>query len=333
MSQSGPETTAAIDSSADEVVPEAIRGRSPRELALIRFRRDKGSMISLGVVSLFLFIAVISPVLTKLKVFKPYTTNFPLLDIENGAIPKGNWGGISWSHPLGLTPGTGTDVLSRLMLGMTYSVTIALLAAILTVALGTAMGIIAGTSGGWIDAIIGRIIDMTLSFPQTLMLLSLSSTLTVTLEQMGVPKGNFARGTYLILVLAVFGWPSFARIVRGQVLSLREREFVEAAHVFGASRWRIYFKEMLPNLWAPILVYFTLTMPAYVSAEAALSFLGVGVKTPTPTLGNTLSDSVNYYGSDLVYFFVPAVVLAAVVVSFNLLGDGLRDALDPKADR
>ena len=174
---------------------------------------------------------------------------------------------------------------------------------------------------------------MTLSFPQTLMLLSLSSTLTMTLENMGVPKGNFVRATYLILVLAVFGWPSFARIVRAQVLSLREREFVESAKVLGASRWRIYFKEMLPNLWAPILVYFTLTMPAYISAEAALSFLGVGVKTPTPTLGNTLSDSTNYYDSDLVYFFIPAVVLASVVVSFNLLGDGLRDALDPKADR
>ena len=333
MRLSGSEAPTAVEPVVEADQSTAIRGRSPRELAMIRFRKDKGSMIAGTVVAVFLLLAIAAPILHKLGILEPYANHPELLDVANGSVPKGNFGGISASHWLGVTPGSGTDVLSRLVLGMTYSISIALLAAILTVLIGTVMGIIAGTSGGWIDAIIGRIIDMTLSFPQTLMLLSLSSTLTMTLENMGVPKGNFARATYLILVLAVFGWPSFARIVRAQVLSLREREFVESAKVLGASRWRIYFKEMLPNLWAPILVYFTLTMPAYISAEAALSFLGVGVKTPTPTLGNTLSDSTNYYDSDLVYFFIPAVVLASVVVSFNLLGDGLRDALDPKADR
>ena len=135
----------------------------------------------------------------------------------------------------------------------------------------------------------------------------------------------------MILVLGLFGWPGIARIIRGQVLSIREREFVDAAQLLGASRRRIYFKEILPNLWAPLLVYFTLTMPAYISAEAALSYLGVGVKPPTPTLGNILTDSINYSTADLVFFFTPAFLIMLIVVSFNLLGDGLRDALDPKA--
>jgi len=134
-------------------------------------------------------------------------------------------------------------------------------------------------------------------------------------------------------VLAVFGWPPIARLIRGQVLSIREREFVDASILMGASRFRIYFKEILPNLWAPLLVYFTLLMPAYVSAEAALSYLGVGIKNPTPTLGNVLSGALDYVYTDFVFFFVPAAVIAAIVISFNLLGDGARDALDPRSGR
>jgi peptide/nickel transport system permease protein len=124
-----------------------------------------------------------------------------------------------------------------------------------------------------------------------------------------------------------------SRLIRGQVLSIREREFVEAAKMIGASKWRIYFKEILPNLWAPILITFTLYMPVFVSAEAALSFLGVGIKPPTPTLGNTLAYSLSFAQADFVFFFAPAALIAIIVVSFNLLGDGMRDALDPKADR
>jgi peptide/nickel transport system permease protein len=134
-------------------------------------------------------------------------------------------------------------------------------------------------------------------------------------------------------VLAAFGWPPIARIVRGQVLSIREREFIDAARLMGAPRRRMYFKEVLPNLWAPLLVYFTLTMPAYISAEAALSFLAVGVKPPTPTLGNILNDSINYSQADFFFFFTPALLIAIIVVSFNLLGDGIRDALDPRGSR
>ena len=153
---------------------------------------------------------------------------------------------------------------------------------------------------------------------------------------MGVPNGPngaFVNGLYIVVVLALFGWPPIARLIRGQVLSIREREFVDAAILMGASKRRIYFKEILPNLWAPLLVYFTLLMPAYVSAEAALSYLGVGIKNPTPTLGNVLGGALEFAYTDFFFFFIPAAMIAAIVISFNLLGDAARDALDPKAGR
>src|SRR5581483_8470402 len=172
------------------------------------------------------------------------------------------------------------------------------------------------------------------SFPQTLMLLSLSGIAVDFLANtVGLGDGALANGSYVVLVLSLFGWPPIARVIRGQVLSIREREFIEAAHLFGASRMRIYFKEILPNVWAPILIYFTLLMPAYVSAEAALSYLGVGIKPPAPTLGNVLTDSVQYYQADFAYFLIPGVAIALIVVCFNLVGEGLRDALDPKHHR
>ena len=153
------------------------------------------------------------------------------------------------------------------------------------------------------------------------------------ITNVGVPPGNPSRIVYLILVLGFFGFPYFGRIIRGQVLSLREREFVEAARSLGARGPRIWFTELLPNLWAPILVYTSLILPANVSTEAALSFLGVGVGVPTPTLGNVLTDSVNFLVADPTYFLLPGIAIFLIVLSFNLLGDGLRDALDPKSDR
>jgi peptide/nickel transport system permease protein len=312
---------------------QSVAGKSPRQLAVARFRHDIPSMFALAVVVLFFAFAIAAPLLTKLGVLDPLTPHQRLINADLGGLPYGRLGGVSSSHWLGVEPGTGRDVLSRLFLGLTDSLLIALSASLITVFIGTVLGIVSGAAGGWVDTVIGRFIDMVLSFPQTLMLLALSGTLVATLIKIGVPKGNFALATYVVLVLGIFGWPVFARLVRGQVLSLREREFIDSAKVIGASKFRIYFKEMLPNLWAPILVYFTLAMPAYVSAEAALSYLGVGVKPPTPTLGNILTDSTNYPQADFFYFFMPALIIAIIVVSFNLLGDGLRDALDPRSER
>jgi peptide/nickel transport system permease protein len=202
-----------------------------------------------------------------------------------------------------------------------------------TVVIGTVVGIIAGYSGGLLDSAIGRLMDLILAFPFLLIILALSGVLTQRLTDLGVPEGNASRILYLILVMSFFGWPYLARIVRGQVLSLREREFVEASIAMGAGRPRILFGEILPNLWAPILVYATLTLPAYIGLEAALSFLGVGTLPPEVTFGAMLANSVNYFQRVPTLLFIPGTILVILVVSFNLFGDAVRDALDPKAVR
>src|SRR4051794_9096853 len=289
-------------------------------------------MFALAVTLLFAVMAIASPILVKIGVLDPYTFNQDLLDYASGNFPKGWGGGISAAHPLGVEPGSGRDVLSRLMYGTSLSLSIALAAALITVGFGTIVGIIAGFTGGVVDSALGRLIDLTLSFPSTLMLLALSGVAVDRMKQMGVPNGPngaFVNGLYIVIVLAIFGWPPIARLIRGQVLSIREREFVDAAILMGASRRRIYFKEILPNLWAPLLVYFTLLMPAYVSAEAALSYLGVGIKNPTPTLGNVLSSALEYVYTDFVFFFVPALFIAIIVILLPPLGRAPRHALAP----
>lgn len=313
----------------DDAEVGAIASKSPTQLAFARFRKDKLSMVSFSVVVFYFLAALAAPILVKLDVIDPFTTHQNLLD-EN-TLPIGSLSGMSWDHLLGVEPGLGRDVLSRVWYGITFSMAISLAATLIAVVLGVVLGIVSGASGGWVDAIIGRIIDLTLAFPQTLMLLALSSVaLAFITENLGIPAGDRARAFYVIVVLGLFGWTGVARIVRGQVLSLREREFVHAAKLIGASRFRLYFREILPNLWAPILVSFTLILPAFVSAEAALAYLGVSIRPPTPTLGNVLFDALRYADSAFIYFFAPAFLIALIVVCFNLLGDGLRDALDPK---
>ncbi len=322
---------------ADVSSQRTIEGRSPARLAFNRFRKDRLSMVSFVIVAGYLILAALAPILVKLGVLDYASFHQSLLSPELGQIPKGGAGGISGSHPLGVEPGTGRDTLSLLWYGITFSLTIALTATVISLVIGAVLGIISGFSGGLVDATIGRLIDLTLSFPQTLILLALSTLGVAAIASIplvtGGQGGPMANGLYVVLVLGVFGWPVVARLIRGQVLSIREREFIEAATLMGASRWRIYFKEILPNVWAPLLVSFTLTMPTYISAEAALAYLGVGIKPPIPTLGNLLKISLPYSSSDFYYFFFPALLIAIIVVSFNLLGDGLRDALDPKSDR
>jgi peptide/nickel transport system permease protein len=320
--------------------PVKVAGRSPTQLAMARFRGDKLSMVSFFISLLIVLCAIAAPILVAVDVLNPNKFHQPLLG-ETGVNPEGRFGGISWDHPLGIEPSTGRDLLSRLMLAMTWSLGIALTAAVLTVIIGVVFGIVSGFSGGLVDATVGRFIDLTLSFPQTMMLLALSAPAVLLLRTDvadipgfgGLRDRDLANGLYVILVLAAFGWPPVARVIRGQVLSIREREYIEAARLMGASRRRLYFKEVLPNVWAPILVFFTLLVPAYISAEAAFSFLGVGIKPPTPTLGNILAYSVSFTSADPTFFFMPGVLLALTVVVFNLVGDGARDALDPKTHR
>jgi peptide/nickel transport system permease protein len=309
-----------------------VEGRSPMQLAVARFRADKKSMAALVIVVLYLLAAIAAPILVKIGVLDPYAIHLDLLN--EIALPSGDWWGISWQHPLGVEPGLGRDVLNRLWYGITFSLAISITASLIAMVVGVVLGIIAGYTGGWVDAIIGRLIDLWLCFPQTIMLIAMSTVVLNFLNHtLGIPPGNGAQAIFVIVVLALFGWMPTARLIRGQVLSIRESEFIAAAKLFGASRRRMWFKEILPNLWAPILVNFTLMLPAFISTEAALSYLNVSIQLPTPTLGNLLGDSIKYAQGDFLYFVAPAFLLALIVVAFNLLGDGLRDALDPKSNR
>lgn len=266
-----------------------------------------------------------TPVLLALGWLDPWTPRQGLLD-EFGQPREG----ASWAHWLGVEPGLGRDVLSRLWLGTAVSLGVAASATVVAVVLGVVVGLVAGMRGGWVDALLGRWVDLTLAFPLVLLLVALDVVaVTFLVEVVGLPAGNVARAVYVVLVLGCFGWTGVARVVRSQVVSLAGQEFVTAARAFGAREPRIWVREVLPNLRSSVVVQATLLLPAFVTAEAAVGYLGVGIKAPTPTLGNLLQDGLRHADSAPLYFFAPAVVVAALVVALNLAGDGVRDVLDP----
>jgi peptide/nickel transport system permease protein len=308
-------------------------GRSIREIVWARLRRDKVAMVCFGILTFYIVLAVVGPNVLSALGWDPYTLNQDDVDPKQGGLPLLPLGGISAEHPLGVESGTGRDIMAQLVNGLRLSLIIATSATLLTVAMGVVVGMIAGYFGGLVDTLAGRLMDLVLAFPFLLLILALSNPLTQRLTDLGVPAGNESRVLYLILAFSLFGWAGLGRLVRGQVLSIREREFVEAAVAMGAGRRRILFGEILPNLWAPILVYATLTLPAYIAFEAAISFLGVSVQAPDVTFGGMLANSVRFFNVVPTYLFIPGTFLVVLVVAFNLLGDALRDALDPKSAR
>ena len=331
--RSGTTSTSIMPSPSDLPVTETqFAGLSLRALAWRRLRRDKAAMVAMGFLIFVALVAIFTPWIVGALGLDPYTFDQTALDPALGSIPSGPWGGISWDHPLGVEPLTGRDILARLLYGARVSLFIAATSVLFIVIIGTTVGIVAAYKGGWLDTLIGRMTDLILAFPFLLILIALSPVLTQRLEALGLGP-EFSRFAYLIIVFVVFGWPYLARLIRGQVLSLREREFVEAAVATGAPTRRILFKEMLPNLWAPIIVYATISLPTLIAAEAVLSYLGVGIIEPTPSWGKMLSDSVRYFVIIPSYLFIPGTVLFLVVYAFNVFGDAIRDALDPRGSR
>jgi peptide/nickel transport system permease protein len=303
---------------------KAIEGRSLWQIAWMRLRRDKVAMAGGVVVVLLIVVAIFGPHLVQ----NPDTYHANLIN-PTFLRPNGAFGGISLAHPLGVEPETGRDLLARIVVGAQYSLLIAFLSTILAVALGTFFGIIAGYVGGWVDSLIARAMDVFLAFPLLVFALALAGVIPS--SAFGL-SGNSLRIAVLIFVIGFFNWPYMGRIIRGQTLSLREREFVDAARSLGARTPYILFRELLPNLVAPILVYATLLIPTNILFEAALDYLGVGLYVPTPTWGQMLSSAVQngYYYIDPEYMLVPGLTIFITVLAFNLFGDGLRDALDPR---
>lgn len=330
-------TTPVLEMNAPEsgpLEPEAakqIEGRSPGQIAWMRLKRDRVALGGAVIIVLLILVTIFSPLIIKVLGHPPNEFHLDKID-PTFQTPKGGFGGISGDFLLGVEPFNGRDVFSRILIGGRVSLTIALLATVFSVVIGTVLGITAGYFGGWVDTLISRLMDALLAFPVLLFAIALGVVLQ-TQNKIGPFSGAGLSIVSLVLIIGFFNWPYIGRIIRGQTLSLREKEFVDAARSLGAGPWHIIFKQLMPNLAAPIIVYSTLIIPSNITFEASLSFLGVGVRIPTPSWGAMLSDALSIFQADPMFMVVPGVALFVTVLAFNLLGDGLRDALDPKAGR
>jgi peptide/nickel transport system permease protein len=308
-----------------------IAARSLGQAVRRRLRRDRTALVS-GIVSVgLILVALAAPLIEAAYGISPQDTF--KADLDRYGMPYGVAGGVSGTHWFGLEPGLGRDVFIQMVYGMRTSLGIAFAAALSTTTLGVLTGVVSGYLGGWVDAIINWITDVALALPFLIFTLALIRPLELAFYGPREAVPGWFRVVVLISLFAAFGWTTTARLVRGQVLSLREREFIEAARATGARTSRILFKELLPNLWAPIIVVFSLSIPAYITSEAALSFLGIGMLEPTPDFGRTIFRSLNYLQTDPAYVFFPGVTIFVLVLAFNLFGDAVRDALDPKSAR
>jgi ABC-type dipeptide/oligopeptide/nickel transport system permease subunit len=305
----------------------AIEGRSPWQIAWRRLRRDRVALGGGVVVVLLVLVALGAPLIVALLGHPPQEFHYEKVDPDL-QVPTGALGGVSRDFLFGAEPVNGRDLFSRVVYGSRVSLLIAFLATMLSALLGTVFGTIAGYFGGWVDTLISRTMDVFLAFPILLFAIALAGVVP---DQAFGLSGDTLRIALIVFIVGFVNWPYIGRIVRGQALSLREREFVDAARSMGASSRRILVTEMLPNLVAPILVYTTLLIPTNILFEAALSFLGVGVRPPTPTWGGMLSDATHWYQIDPYFMLFPGLAIFATVLAFNLFGDGLRDALDPRS--
>ena len=302
--------------------------RSPRELAWRRFRANKIAIPSAIASFSIAFIAIFAPLIAWVINVSPIERDANAISARGETI--GILGGMSWNHPLGVEPGIGYDLLARLMYGSRISFMVAVITTFATVAIGLMIGIASGYYRGRVDSIVGRFTDFLLSFPSFFMIIALSVPMIQRIEKSGIARDNGARILYLILILSFFGWPYFSRIIRSQVLSLRERDYIIAARALGASNRRIIFKELIPNIWAPVIVVVSLSLPGYLTAEAVFSFLGIGIQPPGYTWGLLIAKSTRFVMAMPTFFMITTVTLVMVVLAFNLLGDALRDALDPR---
>jgi len=307
--------------------PGKIEGRSLGQIALMRLRRDKVAMTGGGVVVVLILIALFAPLIVRLLGHPPNEFHQELID-ANTQVPFKAWGGVSGSFLFGIEPVNGRDLFSRVVYGSQISLLIASVATLMSVAIGTTMGVIAGYFGGWVDTLISRLMDIFLAFPLLVFALVLAGVIP---DQAFGLSGDSLKIAVIIFIIGFFNWPYIGRIIRGQTLSLREREFVDAARSLGARQPYILFKELLPNLLAPILVYSTLLIPSNILFEAALSYLGVGVQPPRATWGGMLSDATQWYQVDPEFLLPAGLAIFVTVLAFNLFGDGLRDALDPRS--
>jgi peptide/nickel transport system permease protein len=304
---------------------QAVIGRTPWQLFWRRFRKDKVAFVGLGFIALLLLLAIFCPLIANIRHIAP---NQRFSDRVNPiGLPFGPNGKFWFGNDK-----SGRDVFIRTVYGARTSMTVALLATGISVSIGIVLGLIAGFFGGITDTVISRAIDVVMSLPILLLGIGLAAACSVTAQ--GCLFGIIQPGLPLVVfIISLVNWTYMARIVRGQTLTLRNREFIEAARSLGSGNIRIMFKEILPNLAAPIIVYSTLIIPSNILFEAALSFLGVGIPQTTPSWGRMLSDAQPVFTAAPWMMLFPGVALLITTLAFNLVGDGLRDALDPRTGR
>lgn len=306
-------------------------GKSPLQIAMARLRKDKIAMVCLGIIVLYVLLAIFAPALAALEGQDPATSHPELLDVDGFPII-----GQTSEHWLGIEPSLGRDLFARFVYGARPSIVIGTFAAIATTVIGVTVGLVAGYFGGWVDSVISWCIDFILSLPFLLFAIALVPIITswfgspLEISDDTVTKVRFGS---LVFVLTFFFWAGLARLVRGEVISMREKEFVQAARSLGVPTRRILFKEMLPNLVGLIIVSLTLAIPAFISAEAGLSYLGVGLKEPTASWGLTIAAAQGYYEVQPLYLWVPVIAVSLLVLALSLLGDAIADAFNPNTRR
>jgi peptide/nickel transport system permease protein len=319
MSASMNAATALAEPTAPVAEGEAaakIEGKSPWRLGIERLRRDRAAMISLGIIVAIVLIAIFAPVIAAIVGHGPNQQ----FTAPIGQTAEGQPVGPSSTFWFG-TDTVGRDVLVRIAYGARISLIVGLVATVLTVTIGAIVGLASAYFGGLTDSVLARVMDWLLAVPFLLLAISLVSVIGPGLS-------------VLIIVIGFLGWASVGRIVRGQVLSIREKEYVEAARSLGAGPWRIMFIDILPNVIAPIIVYTSLLIPVTIVAEASLSFLGVGIPPPTADWGQMIADSQSVYQYGAWWYLVfPSLALLITTLAFNIFGDSVRDAFDPRGDQ
>jgi peptide/nickel transport system permease protein len=309
-----------------ELLPEVgVSEEAPTRArqVLRRLRHDRLAMGGLAVAVLLIVAAIIAPLLTALEGQDTTTFHSGLLDSARGGVPIGSFGGVSAKHWLGVEPTTGRDLFARALYGARISFVVALGSLVVQLLLGVGIGLAAGLGGKVADSVFGRLIDLAIAFPQLIFAIAL----------LAIVPSSFPRPLLLMLVIGLFGWGGTARLMRGQVLSLKTRDYVSAARLSGASRARIALREILPGAIPPVVTYAAMLLPGNMVSEAGLSFLGIGVRPPTASWGQMLSTATTWFRADPMYVLVPSLLLLVAVLSFTVLADGIRTALDPKAAR
>jgi peptide/nickel transport system permease protein len=307
--------------------PEAIAGRTPRQLFWTRFKQDRLGLVGLGFIAFLVLVALTAPLVAKYVASHGPNELFQRQMTDEFGLPEGPnadfWFGADT---------VGRDAFVRVLYGARTSLLVAIVATGIAVLIGVTLGTLAGYFGGVVDTIVSRAIDVILSMPLLLFAIGIVAACSTSRE--GCLGGLVQPGLKLVIfVIALFSWPYIARIVRGQTLSLREKEFIEASRALGAGNARVMFQEVLPNLGAPIIVYATLIIPNNILFEAALSFLGLGVPQRIPSWGRMLSDGAQVFDVAWWLMVFPGLFLLFTTLAFNLVGDALRDALDPRTGR